>query len=267
MSAHVRTPRGPLGYELIDISEPWRPPRPPVVCVHGIGMAPAVWHPLVRRLGSRRRAVLVHLHGHDASSRCLPTSTTTVADFADDVEAVLDALRIDAAHLVGESLGGTIALALAARGRARSLVTLSTAFDGSSVRSLDAWDTALAEEGIARWSREMIAGRFAPGAVSPAVRDWVDRVQRRVRPRAILGDRDALVRSDLTGSLPGIDVPTLVVGGAESPFLGGQTHLALAAAIRGAAVMSLSARHGVVLSHAGAWVPAAARLIARADRG
>jgi len=48
-------------------------------------------------------------------------------DLAADVERVLDAAGVETAHFVGNSLGGYLALLLATRGRARSVVALSPA--------------------------------------------------------------------------------------------------------------------------------------------
>jgi pimeloyl-ACP methyl ester carboxylesterase len=51
----------------------------------------------------------------------------TDATLADAVELALDAEGIETAHLVGNSLGGFVALQLAARGRARTVVALAPA--------------------------------------------------------------------------------------------------------------------------------------------
>jgi pimeloyl-ACP methyl ester carboxylesterase len=50
-----------------------------------------------------------------------------VAALVDGVERDMDAAELDRAHLVGSSLGGWIALELAQRGRARSVVAISPA--------------------------------------------------------------------------------------------------------------------------------------------
>jgi pimeloyl-ACP methyl ester carboxylesterase len=65
------------------------------------------------------------LPGHGGLSR--PSRPHTISDLADEVEAQLDAAGMDTAHVVGNSLGGWLAVELAARGRARSVVALSPA--------------------------------------------------------------------------------------------------------------------------------------------
>jgi pimeloyl-ACP methyl ester carboxylesterase len=51
----------------------------------------------------------------------------TGAALVDAVERAMDAAGLDTAHIAGNSLGGNIALQLAARGRARSVVALAPA--------------------------------------------------------------------------------------------------------------------------------------------
>jgi pimeloyl-ACP methyl ester carboxylesterase len=58
----------------------------------------------------------------------LPAGTTAVVDrLVDAMCRQLDEAGIDAAHIVGNSLGGWVALELARRGRARSVLALSPA--------------------------------------------------------------------------------------------------------------------------------------------
>ena len=65
------------------------------------------------------------LAGHAGGPPLEGTVTTTT--LAELVERTLDEANIETAHLVGNSLGGFVALQLAARGRARSVVALAPA--------------------------------------------------------------------------------------------------------------------------------------------
>lgn len=84
--------------------------RPVVVFLHGALRSAGVFVPWVDLLGDTADVVLVDLPGH---GRSLPIPSATVAAMAD---AVHDALRAASPGrqvlLVGESLGGTIALAI-----------------------------------------------------------------------------------------------------------------------------------------------------------
>lgn len=76
-----------------------------------------MWDPHVPTLGERFRLVRIDARGHGGSDA--PPPPYTVDRFGADVIAVLDALDIPRAHVVGASLGGLVALWLAVRHPAR----------------------------------------------------------------------------------------------------------------------------------------------------
>jgi pimeloyl-ACP methyl ester carboxylesterase len=86
---------------------------PPAVLVHGNGGHARWWDPLIPWLVPGWRIVAPHLRGHGESAWAEPPRYA-LADFARDVDAVLAALAVDAAPLVGHSMGGRVALAYAA---------------------------------------------------------------------------------------------------------------------------------------------------------
>jgi pimeloyl-ACP methyl ester carboxylesterase len=97
---------------------------PPVVLLHGIGHDRHAWGPITDLLTPYRELVLVDLPGHGASP--LPSSGNVgVAELTEQVERLLSELGLDRPLVVGNSLGGAIALELARRGRARAVVALS----------------------------------------------------------------------------------------------------------------------------------------------
>lgn len=85
-----------------------------VVLVHGLGASHAFWYPKVAPALARRYRVTVYdLRGHGRSG--MPGSGYGAAAMVADLEALLDALDIRRARLVGHSWGGLIALELALR--------------------------------------------------------------------------------------------------------------------------------------------------------
>jgi pimeloyl-ACP methyl ester carboxylesterase len=98
---------------------------PPLVLLHGFTATWHTWLPVLPVLERHHAVFAPTLPGH-AWGPPAP-GHVSVATLADGVEALLDTEGIDAAHLVGSSLGGWIAMHLAARGRARSVVALSPA--------------------------------------------------------------------------------------------------------------------------------------------
>jgi esterase len=81
-----------------------------VVLLHGLFGAGSNLGALARALAPDYRVISADLrnHGHSPHS-----ATMTLAELAGDVLALLDALAIDRAHLVGHSLGGKVAMQLA----------------------------------------------------------------------------------------------------------------------------------------------------------
>jgi pimeloyl-ACP methyl ester carboxylesterase len=109
-----------------------------IVCLHGFADSPHTWD-LVRPALEREHEVLTPaLPGH-LGGRVLNGDF----DFAADVEAVMDEAGVETAHIVGNSLGGYLALVLAARGRARSVVALAPAGGADHTETL-----AMQERGV-----------------------------------------------------------------------------------------------------------------------
>jgi pimeloyl-ACP methyl ester carboxylesterase len=101
----------------------------PLLLLHGIGTTRADFARLGPRLAEHYDVLAVDLPGHGGSPP-LPRGHTVTA-LADAVEADLDARGLGRVHVLGNSLGGRIALELARRGRARSVVALSPSGMGS----------------------------------------------------------------------------------------------------------------------------------------
>lgn len=83
---------------------------PPLVALHGILVGTSNWIHQVLRL-PRFLWLLPHLRGHGMSPPPMPRQT--IEEAALDVLSVLDAEQVDQAVVLGNSLGATIALALA----------------------------------------------------------------------------------------------------------------------------------------------------------
>lgn len=89
----------------------------PALLVHGFGGNLDSWSLVQPALALDRRVIAIDLPAHGDSDETL--SDGGVDDLAGSVRAVLDALGVDRAHLVGHSMGGAIAIAAAAAAPAR----------------------------------------------------------------------------------------------------------------------------------------------------
>jgi pimeloyl-ACP methyl ester carboxylesterase len=108
----------------------------PVVLLHGATSSGRVWEPVLPELSAKHPVFTPTLAGHRGGPP-LPAAPTRVVDrIVDAMCAQLDEAAIDTAHLVGNSLGGWVALELARRGRAQSVLALSPAGAWRSPRDL-----------------------------------------------------------------------------------------------------------------------------------
>jgi pimeloyl-ACP methyl ester carboxylesterase len=98
---------------------------PPLVALHGFTDTWRTWELVLPALERRHDVFAPTLPGH-AGGPPLEGEIST-AGVLDAVEALLDEAGLSTAHLVGNSLGGYVALHLAARGRAASVVALAPA--------------------------------------------------------------------------------------------------------------------------------------------
>lgn len=96
--------------------------RAPLLLIHGAGGDYLDWS-IKLRLGAE--AIAIDLMGHGKSD---PSGRTTIADYAQDVIAFMDALNLPQAIIAGHSMGGAIAqmMALTYPERVRALVLLGT---------------------------------------------------------------------------------------------------------------------------------------------
>lgn len=99
----------------------------PLLLVHGLGGDRSTWSPVIERLAGGHDVVAVDLPGFGSSPPLPDEVTPTPRALAESLASLLDELGLSAAHVVGNSLGGWIALELAVLGRARTVTTLCAA--------------------------------------------------------------------------------------------------------------------------------------------
>jgi len=107
----------------------WPGAGPPTLLLHGIGNYGRYWDAFADAVGGRLRLVAPDARGHGESGR--PAGEYAPADFTADALAVLDALKIERAVVVGHSMGGLHSINLASRypGRVRALVIVDASPD------------------------------------------------------------------------------------------------------------------------------------------
>jgi len=192
----------------------------PVVFLHGFPHNRTLWAPQTGALVDRSRCIAPDLRGFGGSSVAPPFS---IDQYADDVVALLDALRIERAVVAGLSMGGYVAFALWRRHRARvrALILADTrpGPDSDEARQKRRELIALAR---AKGS-SAVAESMIPGMVGKSTReknaglvDAMYQMMQNAPVDGVVGALEAMIaRPDSAPTLPTIDVPTLVVVGEE----------------------------------------------------
>jgi len=151
---HVRPVRG-LAYHVCPRGDSGVG-APDVVLLHGFAGSTRDWERTSEALGrAGLRAIAIDLPGHGATAAPQDTARYTMAETAHDLCELLDGLRVRSAHWIGYSMGGRLALYVAAMkpDRVESLIVESASLgieDAADRAARRAADEALADEIEAR---------------------------------------------------------------------------------------------------------------------
>jgi pimeloyl-ACP methyl ester carboxylesterase len=97
----------------------------PLLLLHGFTGTWHHWRPLLGELVARYEVIAPTLPGHYGGPAYPLNSSIRLGGATDLLESQLDELGVGTAHVVGNSLGGALALELAKRCRARSVVAIA----------------------------------------------------------------------------------------------------------------------------------------------
>lgn len=237
---------------------------PRVLWIQGTGLHGEGWRPQLDAFVGGHACLWFDNRGM-ARSQPVGDVAYGVEQLADDAVALLDHVGWERAHVVGHSLGGciAIALALANRERVASLSLLCAAADGARLVAVDGamlWRALRMQFGTRRARRRAFL-EVVLTAEQHASLD-LDEVAERLRPlfgqdlaerpKIVWKQVGAVKRWNATGRLGELrGVPTLVVGGDEDVIARPALVRALGAGILGARVVVLErAAHGVPVMEA-----------------
>jgi 3-oxoadipate enol-lactonase len=222
----------------------------PIVFIHGLGWNLSLWHPELARLGDRYHIVAGDTRGHGGSDA--PAGPYDIAMFAADWAALMDAMGLRDACVVGLSQGGMIAQRLAAE-RAdlvAALVLVATACDSdpAAEAAMEARITAMQTDGAEASAMLAAQGIFSPGFREGRPDELARFIAWRVTmPMApIAAATRAAFGMDLKPLLPRITAPTLVISGAEDRLTPPPRQAELAALIPGAELASVAASGHII---------------------
>jgi pimeloyl-ACP methyl ester carboxylesterase len=232
----------------------------PVVFIQGVGLHGDGWLPQTAVLSSRFRCLTFDNRGIGRTP--LGDAPITIEQMAADTISVMNAARIESAHIVGHSMGGVIAqqLALTAPRRVRSLALLCTSARGSDATRLSGrmiWlgfrsrvgsramrrraflEITMPADYLATQDLDGLAERLAP----LFGHDLAD------SPPIVMKQLSALKRFDATRRLVELaGIPTLVLSAKHDIIFPPQCGRALAEGIPGAKYVEVpDAAHGVTI--------------------
>lgn len=213
----------------------------PLIFVHGFPLNRQLWQPQLDGLSDVARVIAPDLRGHGDSDPA--PGPYSVELFADDLNAFLNALGIqEKIVLCGLSMGGYVAFAFYRKyaQRLRGLILTATRAAADSLESRLARDqmAALAQvQGVAGVVESMLPKMLSPATLQnrPEIVARAQAIMLRTSLQAVLGDLAALKeRPDSTPTLAQIDVPTLLLPGADDQIVPLSEAEAMRDGIRGA---------------------------------
>ncbi|MBT3534980.1 MAG: 3-oxoadipate enol-lactonase [Rhodospirillaceae bacterium] len=209
-----------LGNRISIEYEVFGPEGAPVVMLsHSLGSSSVMWAPQLPKLAESFRVVCMDTRGHGGTAA--PEGEYSLDMLGDDALALMDGLEMHQVHWVGLSMGGMIGqnIALRQTGRFKSLTLCDTS-------------ARMPEEGRNSW-RDRIAIVSEQGMeplADPTMERWftapyleqapssVEAIRAQflaTKPAGFIGCCHALRTLDYLDELPAIDIPTMIIVGAQ----------------------------------------------------
>jgi pimeloyl-ACP methyl ester carboxylesterase/putative sterol carrier protein len=204
---------------------------PPVLLLHGLAATKLSYLPLLPALAERYRVIVPDLPGHGESSK--PRERYTPAFFSHVIDELMNEMGVEEAAVVGNSMGGRIALEVAAAlpNRVNSLILLDPAAAGVPfplyARLLGLLPTGFGAVPVP-WRKRVVVTAIRQMFADPdrlpragylAAADEFIRIYRRGRARvALLSAMRGLIADEpemFWKRASRIDVPTLILWGRE----------------------------------------------------
>jgi pimeloyl-ACP methyl ester carboxylesterase len=200
----------------------------PMLLIQGMSATHMTWgRPFLAPLEKCFECIVFDNRGMGLSGAAQMPFTT--ADLAGDTVALLDALEIEGAHIVGISMGGMIAqeLALAHPGRIRSLTLGATYCGGPGSTLMAGEDLRMLGTAMASGDREQVLRAMWVINLSPGFRADESRyaafqemaVALPAPRETIVQQMQACAAHDTSARLAGLEVPTQVIHGTADRLL------------------------------------------------
>ena len=206
-----------------------------VVLLHGFPLSHAIWNPQVEALAKEAHVLALDLRGMGESDA--PPGPYLMENLAGDIAALLDAMQIRRAAIVGHSMGGYAALAFFRMfsERVARLALISSRVDADNA---DAFKGRLQlADRIENQGMEPAVEAYLPrllsAEASPDTQISVANIIRSQKPAAAAAMlRGAAMRASSDDILEDIDVPVLLACGSDDSISPPEVNRAVAARIQ-----------------------------------
>ena len=198
-------------YDDHDFTDPWTP-ADTVLMLHGNAENGLAWNAWMPSFSRRFRVLRPDWRGFGRSTPMPVDHRWSFDEIVDDMVRFMDAMGTGRFHLVGNRMGGAIAMKFAANNpnRVRTLTVLGSPALGSetSVGHDPSLPERLRREGIMAWARETMPQRLGPSC-APEMFEGMVRLQARTPLTTQLGFLTNAPSLDLRDDLPNIACPAL----------------------------------------------------------
>lgn len=164
-----------FNYYVDDFTDPWVQ-APTILLMHGAMANAERFRSWVPALARKYRVVRMDMRGHGKSGIPAPDSALSLDVLVGDTLALMDHLRCDKLHFVGNSAGGYVGQHLAMDHPER-VATLSLFASAPGLKNSQAstWLPRVAAKGLRQFLSDTIDDRFPPHLVgTPQVEDFLD---------------------------------------------------------------------------------------------
>ncbi len=202
-----------IGYNEARPARDDNPTGDAVLFLHGVGSDKSAWDAQLEHFGKLRRAVALDYPGYGESD--FPVSELKREEIARCIFGAMDELKITAAHVVGLSMGGVIALEMHRQNpsRFRSLVLAHTfACHPEAGRIIERSQHAIARMTMRSLAETRVESLLTAN-VQPSLKRKVVETMARIDKRTYAWASVAVWTADYRHYLPSITTPTLVIAG------------------------------------------------------
>ena len=220
-----------IAYYVDDFTDPWTKPDTLLLLHAAMGNSQRFFS-WVPRLARHFRVVRMDLRGHGASQMTPPDAEFTLAQMVGDAVVLLDLLKVESAHVVGNSAGGYVAQQLAINHPQRvKTLALYGSTPGLKHSHAPTWIPKIKQVGLKKFLADTIDERFDHTA-DPKLVEWFIEQAGSNDPALIARFVTHMCTHDFMEDLRRIECPTLIVAAGKEPIGNASAYEEMRARIR-----------------------------------